>query len=112
MRQSPTVSGHTLIHRAAAERLRGRDERERLEARKADTVLRFIRAWETGDFGSLVSILTEDAVVTMAPWVYWLDDREAVAAMLQSSGVAATELSVRRRPWRATARSRTDPSGR
>ncbi len=34
---------------------------ECIEVRKAETVARFVRAWETGDFGELVSMLTEDA---------------------------------------------------
>jgi RNA polymerase sigma-70 factor, ECF subfamily len=59
---------------------------ERLEARKAETVSRFVRAWETGDFGELVSMLTEDAVLTMPPWVYWLDGRDAVVATMLSPG--------------------------
>ena len=59
---------------------------ERLEARKAETVSRFVRAWETGDFGELVSMLTQDAVLTMPPWVYWLDGRDAIAATMQSPG--------------------------
>jgi RNA polymerase sigma-70 factor, ECF subfamily len=59
---------------------------ERIETRKAETVARFVRAWETGDFAELVSTLTEDAVLTMPPWVYWLDGRDAVAATMQSRG--------------------------
>ena len=59
---------------------------ERIEARKAETVARFVRAWETGDFAELVSMLTEDAVLTMPPWVYWLDGRDAIAATMQSRG--------------------------
>jgi RNA polymerase sigma-70 factor (ECF subfamily) len=59
---------------------------ERLEAQKAETVSRFVRAWESGDFSQLVSLLTEDATLTMPPWVYWLDGRDAVVATLQSPG--------------------------
>ena len=59
---------------------------EQLEARKAETVSRFVRAWETGDFGELVSMLTEDAILTMPPWVYWLDGRDAVVATMLSPG--------------------------
>jgi RNA polymerase sigma-70 factor, ECF subfamily len=59
---------------------------ECIEARKAETVARFVRAWETGDFAELVSMLTEDAVLTMPPWVYWLAGRDAVAATMQSRG--------------------------
>jgi RNA polymerase sigma-70 factor (ECF subfamily) len=57
-----------------------------IEARKAETVARFVRAWETGDFAELVSMLTEDAVLTMPPWVYWLDGKGAIAATMQSRG--------------------------
>jgi RNA polymerase sigma-70 factor (ECF subfamily) len=31
-------------------------------------------------------MLTEDAVLTMPPWVYWLAGRDAVAATMQSRG--------------------------
>jgi RNA polymerase sigma-70 factor, ECF subfamily len=56
---------------------------ERLEAAKA--VARFVHAWETGDFSDLVSMLTEDAVLTMPPWVYWLNGRDAVVATMLSN---------------------------
>jgi RNA polymerase sigma-70 factor (ECF subfamily) len=59
---------------------------EQLEARKAATVSRLVRAWETGDFGELVAMLTEDVVLTMPPWVYWLDGRDAVVATMVSPG--------------------------
>jgi RNA polymerase sigma-70 factor, ECF subfamily len=59
---------------------------ERLEARKAATVSRFVRAWETGDFGELVTLLTKDAVLTMPPWLYWLEGRDAVVATMLSPG--------------------------
>jgi RNA polymerase sigma-70 factor (ECF subfamily) len=65
---------------------RGERAHERIEARKAETVARFVRAWETGDFAELVSMLTEDAVLTMPPWVYWLDGKDAIAATMQSHG--------------------------
>jgi RNA polymerase sigma-70 factor (ECF subfamily) len=57
---------------------------QQLEARKAETVVRFVRAWETGDFSELVSMRTEDAVLTMPPWLYWLNGRDAVAATMLS----------------------------
>ena len=59
---------------------------DRIDARKAETIARFVRAWETGDFAELVAMLTEDAVLTMPPWVYWLAGRDAVAATMQSRG--------------------------
>ena len=77
---------------SALQRARGSIEREPamgyelVEARKAEAVSRFVRAWETGDFGELVSMLTEDAVLTMPPWVYWLDGRDAIVSTMQSPG--------------------------
>lgn len=46
---------------------------------------RFVRGWETGDFAELVSmLLTQDAVLTMPPWVYWLQGRHAIVATMLS----------------------------
>ena len=53
-----------------------------LEAKKAEAVSRFVRAWETGDMNLLVSMLTEDAIMSMPPWIGWLDGRDAVATAL------------------------------
>lgn len=64
----------------------------------------------------LVSILTQDAVMNMPPWVYWLDGRDAIAATITSTGtwegvprpgryrIVATE--------RAARRARLRPDGR
>lgn len=57
-----------------------------VDAQKAETVARFVRAWETGDFGELVAMLTEDAILTMPPWVYWLDGKDAIVATMLSPG--------------------------
>ncbi len=75
--------------RASLERTPSAAAHERLElieAQKAETVARFVRAWETGDFDELVSMLTEDAILTMPPWVYWLDGKDAVVATMLSPG--------------------------
>jgi RNA polymerase sigma-70 factor (ECF subfamily) len=89
---------HSALQRARASLERAPSEREeetsatayerleQLEARKAETVSRFVRAWETGDFRELVSMLMEDAVLTMPPWVYWLDGKGAIAATMQGPG--------------------------
>jgi RNA polymerase sigma-70 factor (ECF subfamily) len=89
----PAINSALQRARASIERATSEREEEmsatayeRLKARKAETVSRFVRAWETGDFGELVSMLTEDAVLTMPPWVYWLDGRDAIAATMQSPG--------------------------
>lgn len=58
----------------------------RVAAQKAEAVAQFVRAWETGDFDRLVAMLTEDAVMNMPPWIYWLDGRDAVAATFLSPG--------------------------
>lgn len=57
-----------------------------LAARHADTVERFVRAWETGDFDGLVALLATDAVMNMPPWEYWLDGKDAVVATMRSPG--------------------------
>jgi RNA polymerase sigma-70 factor, ECF subfamily len=89
----PAINSALQRARTSLERAPSDGEREtsaaafaRLEARKAETVSRFVRAWETGDFGELVSMLTEDAVLTMPPWIYWLDGRDAVVATMLSPG--------------------------
>jgi RNA polymerase sigma-70 factor (ECF subfamily) len=75
---------------SALQRARGRMARsgERvaasadLEAQKAEAVARFVRAWETGNLDLLVSMLADDAAMSMPPWLGWLDGREAIAAAL------------------------------
>lgn len=59
---------------------------ERVEARHAEMAARFAKAWETGDFGELVALLTKDAILTMPPWLYWLDGRDAIAATMLAPG--------------------------
>lgn len=60
--------------------------RDRRDAQKAEAIARFVHAWETGSMDGLVSMLTQDAVMNMPPWVYWLDGRDAIAATITSSG--------------------------
>ena len=60
--------------------------RERRDAQTAEAIARFVHAWETGNMDGLVSMLTQDAVMNMPPWVYWLDGRDAIAATITSSG--------------------------
>lgn len=57
-----------------------------LEAKKQETVARFVEAWESGNFDSLVSMLTDDVTMNMPPWVYWLDGRDAVVQTMLGSG--------------------------
>lgn len=53
-----------------------------LEDKKAAAVARFVRAWETGELELLVSLLAEDAIMSMPPWVGWLNGRDAIATAL------------------------------
>ena len=80
---------------ALQERERGAPP-ERLDAQKAQALARFITAWETGNFDELVSMLRADAVMTMPPWIYWLDGRDAVVATMTSPGTWEGELRAGR----------------
>lgn len=89
----PAINSALQRARATIERTPSSGEHEssasthqRLEAQKAEMVSRFVRAWETGDFSELVSLLTQDAVLTMPPWVYWLDGKDAIIATMLSPG--------------------------
>jgi RNA polymerase sigma-70 factor (ECF subfamily) len=50
------------------------------EAATADALARYVRAWETGDFDEVVTMLAEDARLSMPPWEYWIDGKQQVAA--------------------------------
>jgi RNA polymerase sigma-70 factor (ECF subfamily) len=53
--------------------------RDTLDGDKAEALARFMHAWHTGDFEQFVSMLAEDAIMSMPPWVYWLRGRDALA---------------------------------
>jgi len=82
----PAVHSALQRARASIERAPRPEEGEhvRLASQKAAALSRFVHAWEKGDFAELVSMLTEDAILTMPPWEYWLDGREAIVATMQS----------------------------
>jgi RNA polymerase sigma-70 factor, ECF subfamily len=89
----PAINSALQRARATIERTPSSGEQEssasahqRLEAQKSEMVSRFVRAWETGDFSELVSLLTQDAVLTMPPWLYWLDGKDAIVATMLSPG--------------------------
>jgi RNA polymerase sigma-70 factor (ECF subfamily) len=89
MLESTTPAINSALQRAR-ETL-GRDEQHKttfadVESRKRETVARFVEAWESGNFDSLIAMLTEDVVMNMPPWVYWLDGREAVIQTLEGRG--------------------------
>ena len=72
--------------RAAIARPRAESAASALAPRHAEVVERFVRAWESGDFDDFVALLATDAVMSMPPWEYWLDGKDAVVATMQSSG--------------------------
>jgi RNA polymerase sigma-70 factor (ECF subfamily) len=63
-----------------------KEDADRVAAQKAEAIAQFVRAWETGNFDTLVAMLTKEAVMSMPPWIYWLDGRDAVAATFRSPG--------------------------
>ena len=72
--------------RAAIARPRAESAASALAPRHAEVVERFVRAWESGDFDDFVALLATDAVMSMPPWEYWLDGKDAVVATMQSTG--------------------------
>jgi RNA polymerase sigma-70 factor (ECF subfamily) len=72
--------------RAAIARPRAESAGYALAARHAEVVERFVRAWESGDFDDFVALLATDAVMSMPPWEYWLDGKDAVVATMLSPG--------------------------
>jgi RNA polymerase sigma-70 factor (ECF subfamily) len=72
--------------RATIARPHTREPSPDLARRQAEVVDRYVRAWETGNFDGLVAMLTDDAIMSMPPWPYWLDGRDAVVAVHHSPG--------------------------
>jgi len=58
----------------------------RARAGSGRVVERFVHAWESGDFDDFVTLLAADAVMSMPPWEYWLDGKDAVVATMRSPG--------------------------
>ncbi|HVE85539.1 MAG TPA: sigma-70 family RNA polymerase sigma factor [Myxococcales bacterium] len=49
---------------------------------------RYVRAWEDGDVGALVSLLREDAAFAMPPFLTWFRGREAIRAFVAGALLA------------------------
>jgi RNA polymerase sigma-70 factor (ECF subfamily) len=79
---------NSALQRARATIARPREESPplALAPRHAEVVDRFVRAWESGDFDDFVALLATDAVMSMPPWEYWLDGKDAVVATIRSPG--------------------------
>jgi RNA polymerase sigma-70 factor, ECF subfamily len=56
---------------------------------------RYIRAWEEGDVGALVSLLREDAAFAMPPLYTWFRGRDAIRAFLAGALLAGADARGR-----------------
>ncbi|HYV45899.1 MAG TPA: sigma-70 family RNA polymerase sigma factor [Myxococcaceae bacterium] len=56
---------------------------------------RYIRAWEEGDVGALVSLLREDAAFAMPPLYTWFSGRDAIRAFLSGALLAGHDAPGR-----------------
>ena len=77
---------NSALQRARAAIARPREQSPALAPRHAEVVDRFVHAWESGDFDDFVELLATDAVMSMPPWEYWLDGKDAVVATMRSPG--------------------------
>jgi RNA polymerase sigma-70 factor, ECF subfamily len=82
-------------HAAIDERLPERSQQATLRSiddeRLRDVTERFVAAWEANDIAGIVELLTDDAAITMPPRPSWYRGREAVAAFLAQTPMAAPE---------------------
>ena len=62
---------------------------------------RYVRAWESDDLDSFVSLLREDAVLSMPPWRQWYSGREAIRAFFAQVWSSANYASLRLVPTAA-----------
>jgi RNA polymerase sigma-70 factor, ECF subfamily len=62
---------------------------------------RYVRAWEASDIETFVSLLKEDAVLSMPPWPHWYRGREAIRFFLEWAWRVPTRTRFRIRPTRA-----------
>ena len=53
------------------------------DAKQQDLLGRYIKAWEASDIESLVTLLREDAVLSMPPWPQWYRGRDAIRRFLK-----------------------------
>jgi len=56
---------------------------------------RYIRAWEEGDVGALVSLLREDAAFAMPPLYTWFSGRDAIRAFISGALLAGADAPGR-----------------
>jgi RNA polymerase sigma-70 factor (ECF subfamily) len=86
MLETTEVAINSALQRARATIARPSEPSPPLAQRHAEAVERFVHAWESGDFDDFVQLLANDAVMSMPPWEYWLEGKDAVVATMLSSG--------------------------
>jgi RNA polymerase sigma-70 factor (ECF subfamily) len=86
MLETTEAAINSALQRARAAIARPREESPALALRHAEVVDRFVHAWESGNFDDFVNLLATDAVMSMPPWEYWLDGKDAVVATMRSPG--------------------------
>lgn len=85
--ETTEVAINSALQRARAAVARPQqDKLPALAPAHTEVVDRFVHAWESGNFDDFVQLLAADAVMSMPPWEYWLDGRDAVVATMLSPG--------------------------
>jgi RNA polymerase sigma-70 factor (ECF subfamily) len=77
---------NSALQRARGTIARPQHHSPALSQRHAEVVERFVQAWESGDFDQFVELIANDAVMSMPPWEYWLEGKDAVVATMRSPG--------------------------
>jgi RNA polymerase sigma-70 factor (ECF subfamily) len=86
MLETSEAAINSALQRARAAIARPGEPSAALAPRHAEVVDRFVHAWHSGNFDDFVELLATDAVMSMPPWEYWLEGKEAVVATMLSSG--------------------------
>jgi RNA polymerase sigma-70 factor (ECF subfamily) len=109
MLETTEAAINSALQRARASMARPHEDAA-IEPRHAEIVERFVRAWESGDMRDFAELIATDAIMSMPPWEYWLDGKEAIVATMQSPGTWDGEP----RPGRykiVSARMNGEPAG-
>lgn len=77
---------NSALQRARAAIARPAGSSAAFAPRHAEAVDRFVQAWESGNFDDFVNLLATDALMSMPPWEYWLDGKDAVMATMLARG--------------------------
>ncbi len=84
--ETTEVAINSALQRARSTIARPREDSPAIASRHAEVADKFAHAWESGNFDDFVQLLASDAVMSMPPWEYWLDGKDAVMATMRSPG--------------------------